>query len=272
MIALSYTSFSNFKACPYFFKLKYVEKRTAPIPQNNRFFVEGSVVHECLEAAFKHSRPIDTQYIDSIFDQMYEKVYQDKMKNGVILYLPGENKATLKLKSKQILAVAVSVVKKLGMDVGDFHNEYSIGTYKEPFELKKGLYVQGSVDWMRENPTNLTICDFKTSKDTTYIKPIQLILYSLALKKKFNKPINEAFYLMFRSGAKFGVNVNETLQDTVLQMFSETNDLINRGEFKATPSSKVCGECVFRTTCPHSHLKKQRNEITFGDYSPNRKE
>lgn len=263
MIALSYTSFTNFKACPYFFKLKYVDKRTATIPQNNRFFVEGSVVHECLEEAFKHSRPIDTAYIESIFDRMFEKVYQDKLKNGVILYFTGENKEVLKFKSKQVLAVAINVIKKLGMDVGKFENEYSIGSYKEPYELKKGLYVQGSVDWLRENENGIVICDFKTSKDTTYVKPLQLILYSIALKKRFNKPITDAFYLMFRSGAKFGVTINDDLQNTVLQMFSEVNDHIEKGEFKATPSSKACGECVYRNICPHSYFKNIQKEITF---------
>jgi len=271
MIALSYTSFTNYKACPYFFKLKYIDRAKSSIPQNNRFFIEGSVVHECLEEAFKHARPIDTAYIDSIFDRMFEKVYQDKLKNGVILFVHGENKEAIKVKSRQVLTTAVNVIKKLGMDVGDFKNEYSIGTYEEPFELEKGLYVQGSVDWLRETDNGIIICDFKTSKDTTYITPIQLILYSLVLKKKFNKPITDAFYLMFRSGAKFGVTITSELQHTVLQMFSEVNEAVNAGNFKATPSSKICGECVFRSTCPHSYFKNKSNEITFGDYSPRRR-
>ncbi len=263
MLALSYTSFSNYKACPLFFKFKYVDKKKPTIKQNNRWFVEGSVTHECLEAGFKQSRPLNLEYVLSIYDAMFEKVFQDKLKQGVILYLPGENKEILKEKSRLVLLKAVDVIKKLGMDVGEFESEYSIGDYINPFQLKDNLYIQGSIDWKKDIGDSFIISDFKTSKDTTFIKPLQLVLYSLALNKKLNKPVSKAFYLMFRSGAQFNITINKDLQDTVLQMFSEVNDSIINGNFKANPSSKGCSECVFRNTCEVSYVKTGPREITF---------
>ena len=92
---------------------------------------------------------------------------------------------------------------------------------------------------------------------------MQLVLYSLALDKKLNKPVSKAFYLMFRSGAQFNITINKDLQDTVLQMFTEVKNEILEGKFKATPSSKVCSECVFRNTCEFSYVKTGPREITF---------
>lgn len=263
MIILSYTSFSAFKSCPYLFKKKYVERVKPLIPQNNRWFVEGSVVHRCLEAGFKHSKPIDKDYVLSIFDTTFDRVFQEQKNQGVILFLPNETVDSIKAKCLETLRMSIDTIRKLGMDQGDFHSEFTIGTYREPFELVKGLYIQGSVDWVRDLGENLIVSDFKTSRDTTFIKIMQLLIYVIALEKKLGKPVSQAFYLMFRSGAKVDVTLTDQKRKEAVDLLLEVNNKINVGDFTANPAEKLCKECVYRNICEFSAIKYGPKETSF---------
>ena len=263
MIILSYTSLSSYKNCPKFFDYRYVQKRKPSLPQNQRNFISGSCSHELLEAAFKVCRPISLDYINQMFNTVFEKVWADKTRNGVILLYPNETRESLRENCRLMVLKGVETIKKLGMDVGDFQSEVPIGTYEKPFELEPGLLIQGSADWVREKDNLLTIADFKTSKDLTYIRPIQLILYAIALERILGKPTKEAFYLMFSTGAQVNVKLLPSMREEVLKLFRNTNQDIKDGKFEANPSPKACSECVFRNICPASHIKTGPKEITF---------
>jgi len=267
MIALSYTSLSSYRSCPLFFRFKYVERRKPTLPQNNRWFIEGAVVHECLEAGFNHSKPMDVEFVDSIFDATFARVFTEQRSRGVIIFMNGETVDTIKVKTKELLHISIATVKKLGMDVGDFYSEYSIGTYREPFELVNGLWIQGAVDWAKNVGSYMTVGDFKTSKDMAYVKAMQLLIYVLALEKKLGRKVIDAFYLMLRSGAKVPVRLTQDQRDEALRILVESDKGIKEGRFEATPSDKVCHECVFRNTCPSSGVKYGPKTTSFGSSS-----
>jgi CRISPR-associated protein Cas4 len=263
-VTLSYTSFSAYRSCPEFFRRKYVDRIKPSIPQNNRWFIEGSVIHECLEKGFAHSRPLDKEYVVSIFDSTFDKVYAEQSTRGVIVLLSIETKDMIRAKCKELLNCSISTIQKMGMDQGEFYSELPVGTYKEPFELVKGLYIQGSVDWVRDSGTSLTVSDFKTSKDMTYVKALQLLIYSMALEKKLGKPVEKAFYLMFRSGAQVKIDLSEAERKKAIGMLTEANNNIKSGKFEAKPSDKTCKECVFRNMCKFCSIKFGPQEISFG--------
>ncbi|VVB50688.1 PD-(D/E)XK nuclease superfamily protein [uncultured archaeon] len=267
MIALSYTSLSAYRSCPKFFRYKYIEKRKSTIPQNNRWFLEGAVVHDCLKAGFLHSKPLNEEYILSIFDSVFDRVFSEQRSRGVILFMTGETKETIRDKTRELLKLSISTVKKLGMDLGDVYNEYSVGTYFNPFELEKGLWIQGSVDWVKDTGEVLWVGDFKTSKDMTYIKGMQLLLYVMALEKKMGKKVGEAFFLMLRSGAKVPVQLSEMQRSAALEILKDTNDHINKGIFYANPKEKVCRECIFRNMCSDAMLRVGPKVTSFGSSS-----
>jgi CRISPR/Cas system-associated exonuclease Cas4 (RecB family) len=241
-----------------------VDRKKATIPQNNRWFIEGSVVHECLEKGFKQAKPMSMEYVESIFDETFNKVFSEQQVRGVIYFFPGESKEVLRAKSKELLKLSINTIKKLGMDVGEFYSEMPIGTYKDPFEFQKGLYIQGSVDWVKDLGTGLIVSDFKTSKDMAYVKAMQLLVYAMALEKKLGKPVDRAFYLMFRSGAQISIPLTEEKKAEALGLLTRANNQIKSGDFKATPLEKVCKECVFRNQCSFSVVKYGPQEISFG--------
>jgi CRISPR/Cas system-associated exonuclease Cas4 (RecB family) len=175
----------------------------------------------------------------------------------------GDTKDTIKAKSREVLYQAIKVLKHTGMDEGDFKNEFVFGDYLRPFELEPGLKIQGSIDWMKDTSGHLVVSDFKTSRDFTYVKPLQLVLYSLALEKLYKTSKIEAFFLMVRSGAKFNVPITIESKAIALHLLREVNSNILAGKFEPKPSSKVCNDCVFRNTCPSSYVKTGSREITF---------
>lgn len=269
MIALSYTSLSAYHSCPRFFWFKYIERRRPSIPQNNRWFVEGAVVHECLKAGFLQARPLNEEYILSIFDATFNKVFAEQSSRGVILFLAGENKEVLRERTRELLKLSITTVKKLGMDVGEVDNEFPIGTYFEPFELEKGLWIQGSVDWKKDIGDSLWVGDFKTSKDMTFVKAMQLLLYVIALEKKVGKKVSEAFFLMLRSGAKVPVQLTQDQRDRAMNTLILADAGIKSGKFDAKPKTKLCKDCVFRNMCSDAMLRQGPKITSFGSSSSN---
>jgi CRISPR/Cas system-associated exonuclease Cas4 (RecB family) len=266
LIILSYTSKSLYDGCPKAFKLKYVEKRKPSIRQNVRWFIEGSAVHKTLEKCFKASPTLVEEMAVKEYPSVFDMVISEQRRQGDIHLYRGETIEDIKNNGLNILKQGIKAIKARQMDEGLYKNEFSIGTYVKPFELLPGLFIQGSVDWLKEVEDHILLADFKSSKGTEYLSPAQIIMYVLAVEKIFKKPVKKGFYLMLRTGTIVNVNITPERKELMLIDLEDVNNKIKNNIFVPKASVKTCGECVFRNDCSDSKAKEVgTGEITFGE-------
>jgi CRISPR/Cas system-associated exonuclease Cas4 (RecB family) len=262
---LSYTSYTLFRGCPKAFKLKYIDKKKPSIRQNVRWFIEGSAVHKTLEKCFNADPILNEELALTLYPQVFDEVIIEQKRQGDIHLYRGETIADIKANGLTILKQGIRSIKAREMDQGKYHNEYSIGTYGKPFELLPGLFIQGSVDWLKEIDDYIVLADFKSSKGTDYLSPHQIIMYVLAVEKIFKKPVKKGFYLMLRSGTVVSVSITQERKDLLLTELSDVNDSIKKNIFVPNASTKTCGSCVYKNDCSDSKAKESSGEITFGE-------
>jgi CRISPR/Cas system-associated exonuclease Cas4 (RecB family) len=269
----SFTSFSMLKyECPKKFHYKYILKHKPKLRQNCRPFLEGSALHKVWEFCFKKdnpnggpiTKPLDEALALKVYPTIFDQVVVEQKKQGNIVLWNGETIESIKANGLQILKDGIRYLKMRKLDEGEFYNEYSIGSYMKPLELAKGLWVQGSTDWLKIDGDVFDVADFKTSKDTEYIHPAQLLLYILALEKTLGKKARKAFFLMLRDGSAHNLKDIDVRKELVLQEFLAANEMIKKGVFVATPSKKVCKNCQWRNDCKDSLAKDTIGQISLG--------
>jgi CRISPR/Cas system-associated exonuclease Cas4 (RecB family) len=262
---LSYTSYTLYKGCPKAFKLKYINKQKPSIRQNVRWFLEGSAVHKTLEKCFKAEPVLNEELALALYPQVFDDVVVEQKRQGDIYLYRGETIADIKANGLTILKQGIKAIKMREMDKGAYQNEYSIGNYAKPFELAPGLFIQGSVDWLKEMDDHILVADFKSSKGTDFLSPHQIIMYVLAIEKIFKKPVKKGFYLMLRSGTVVNVTITQERKDSLLAELIDVNDHIKKNIFIPNASTKTCGQCVYRNDCTDSKAKESSGEISFGE-------
>jgi CRISPR/Cas system-associated exonuclease Cas4 (RecB family) len=229
-----------------------VEKFKPSIRQNVRNFIEGSAVHKTIEKCFKQSPILDTELAIREYPAIFDQVIVEQQRQGDIHLYRGETLDSIKSNGLKILKQGILAIKSKKMDEGLHHSEYCIGNYLKPYELSPGLFIQGSVDWVQEFETHLEIADFKSSKDTKYLSPSQVVMYVLALEKIFKRPVTRGFYLMLRTGQRVDVKITEDRKQELLIDLQEANNRIRCGKFDPDPSAAKCGGCSFRNDCKYS--------------------
>ena len=265
MTILSYTSYTLYRGCPKAFKLKYIEKLKPSIRQNVRWFIEGSAVHKTLEKCFKSEPILNKEMALAEYPSIFDQVIVEQKRQGDIHLYRGETIEDIKANGFNILKQGIQAIKVRKMDEGTYYNEYSIGTYLKPFELEPGLYIQGSVDWLKEEEKHIILADFKSSKGTEYLSAHQIIMYILAIEKIFNKPVTKGFYLMLRTGQIVNVTITQARKDELMRELREVNKSIKDNVFVPNATVKNCSKCSYRNDCSDSMAKDAIGEITFGE-------
>lgn len=268
MASLSFSSASIYQDCPKKYQYQYILKGRPSIKFNNRVFIEGDVVHKCLEQGFLTKKPLDKEKVLASFEKNWAISYAHQLKQGSFILFKNETLEGLKEKTKVILGQAIDYIKSQKLDEGNYWNEYSIGEWHTPYDLGDGLRVHGKADQVMDHGDFLAVFDFKTSKDDKYLKAAQIILYIIVIEKKLKKPVKEAAFLMFRNNEKIDVRITEEDKEKVLSDLKTISKSIDSGKFVPTPSEKVCGDCIFRMDCKDSLAKNkdsEKNEKTLQD-------
>lgn len=267
MALLSFTSKEYYKSCGHFYKLKYKDRLHPSIRMNVRPFLEGSAMHNAIEMSYAIKKPLDKDVTVGVFNTAWNKTVTDQRRQGNFIFNKGETLEKLKSKTLGITMQAVTYINFLGIDKTEFYNEYKLGTFDKPYNLAEGLQIHGAADHVQVLSDQIRVYDYKASKNATYLKPAQLILYGIIAEKEFDRPLRETAFLMFQLNKKMNVWPTDENKKRVLDEFIEIAHKIDDGVFKPNPSEQLCGDCVFRNQCEHSSVKQNEGPkiISLGE-------
>ena len=253
VLQLSVSSVETFNTCKAKWYYNYVLRLPSP---KNYYTTAGSFIHKILE----------------IFLRRYKKS-NDLRDAGQVAYRLAQNDEGIKpdltdeirLEGKDWLK---QLVKQYETDASLIPNVLKIET---PFNFKLDdpeVLIRGFIDRVDQIDDNtIEIIDYKTNQNPDYLKSFQLVVYAIAMEKKYpGKVIKGSYQLIRHKHSKKQFEITEDDKEKALLMFKNTATEI-KALLKETPTtcwetspSKLCSYCPFKIKCdqdnkPADHWK-----------------
>ena len=226
MIKLSVSSIDTYNSCPKKYEYRYIQKLRMNKPAWN-FTEFGSCAHLILELfhnrADKNTNPNDYSKImmESFKDAVTDKQFDPTILRSYVWSPTGDRPGFEYLKdiSKEYLGL----IRKNGMpDVVGNEVAYS-------FEIIDGVTVRGYIDRIDKiSPTHYKVVDYKTSKNAKYLKPFQLLVYSLAIKRMYPEveTVSGSFVLMKHNFKEISYDFGSMeIEDTFNTIVKKSNQI-----------------------------------------------
>jgi RecB family exonuclease len=233
----SVSSIGTFEKCPKHYQYRYILKPDV-VKKKWDFSEFGSCAHRALELFHKHLMtnvaspsdygPLMTECFDTAvkeFDQAVLEPHMDELYDVIKNYLK-------KIKNDGLPEV-IAVEK-------EFHISVS------------GYEVRGFIDRIdRVSDTEIHVVDYKTSKDPSYLKNFQLLVYAIAIKNAYPK-VNKIYgsYCLLKHKSKmmtweFSDNM---IEETKEKIKAVSYDISVETKWKKKPS-KLCDFCDYKDIC-----------------------
>lgn len=213
---ISYSAIKDWYICPYFFKLKHIEKLLKE--KNNVFLAFGKTLHSIVELSeiiltTKNDWNIDqNQLVLALINNQFDKLFLSELKTVPTEVLV-ENKnlvQNMRNQGKNIIPLIGSSFKEY------FHSDFEIVSTEEKLLEPIGstnLIFKGFIDLILKTSDNkYHIIDFKTTswgwdgrKKSDKIINYQITLYKIFWAQKHNIPLENIethFVLLKRTGKK----------------------------------------------------------------------
>jgi DNA helicase-2/ATP-dependent DNA helicase PcrA len=236
----SYTQLGAFEKCPLQYKFAHVLK----IPtEGSHTFSYGKSLHETLRDFYTvimaGKIPSETQLLKMLGENWINEWYEGKKHERARYQKARQALKDFYQKNKKTFTPPLYVEKGFNMKIG-------------PYVLK------GAIDRVdRLSAGGVEVTDYKTGdskKGETEIKrPVQLMLYSLALEQIFKlRPERLTLYFIDDNKsysidrAKFGPKLAD-VKTKAIKAFDE----ITASDFPPRPSRFTCRYCDFRMICPY---------------------
>ena len=247
--AFSYSQFDAYERCPALYAFRHVYR--IPVADTVAAFTFGSTAHAAFEAFTKERReraargePPPTrddlaQHFAAAWkptgfpDKVSEDTYRRRVGTLLDNFWTGE------------VAGAGEAL----------HEELKFELRLEPADGSPVVGIVGSIDRVDGLPSGgIEVLDYKTgrlSSQKGVDQSLQLSIYALACRDALGLGTPEKVTLYFTEAA---IRMSTTRTDE--QLDAARDDLLSRaarirsGDFRATPSSKVCGWCDYRAICP----------------------
>lgn len=235
LIKVSASSVKTFEQCRKKYYFTYIER--APKKTWDHFTL-GSLIHKTLE----------------LFHRFYLEHPKSKsprtkeMKNAFDLARKEFNA------SKEIELEAFLLTKDY-LNTLTNKNMLPIKSVEQPFEFEidKNIIVRGFIDRIDEDKDgNLTIVDYKTNKNTTYLRPFQLSVYGLWLKKEHPdlKTYNGSYILLrHKSKTKDYIFNLFDIDKVQKELLLYAKQIKEEKEWSENPQF-LCKYCDFADICP----------------------
>ncbi|MBC7081764.1 MAG: PD-(D/E)XK nuclease family protein [Thermoplasmatales archaeon] len=241
----SNSSINSFEACPYRFKLMYIDK-IKPIRKSVETFM-GNRVHEALEKLYR--------------DKIYEKTCS--LEELLEFY----NNRWEKEMNPQIFVAKeydISNYKKMGERyLIDYYNTYKpfdegkiIALEKKVlFPINEKYWVAGVIDRVMEVDEKYEVHDYKTSVHLPTKQEIendpQLAIYALSLKYMYDIEEIELVwhFLAFNKEIRIRKENYEDIRENLIYKIKKIEKAIKENDFPAIESS-LCDYCEYQQICP----------------------
>lgn len=239
ILKLSATSMKAYDQCPKKYYYTYILKE--PRKQWAHFDL-GNLCHRTLE----------------IFHSIYMKEGTSKRSLSKIMsYAFGKAREEFNDINKNILVEAKSLVKKYLKYVSKNGMPLVKGVETSfNFNLEKDLIVRGfldRIDIMKDG--RFHIVDYKTTRNTKYLEPFQLLTYGLWLQNKYqNIDSFKASYVLLRHNSKlksyeFNFEDINKCKKKIIEYAKNIRTSVNEDSWAPIPSP-LCNWCDFQHICP----------------------
>ena len=239
-IKLSKSRKGSYDACPYGFKLSYVDK----IPQpSNIYFIRGIAVHSFHDDFFKNVKINGTKLTIGKELELGDK-YLD-YKNNIIKHYSNKwlNCVAAKKERAHEYFMPVSSEQKVNYD-GD---------------LIEGVNLTGIVDVIdRDYDDELVVVEVKTGKPSmekclTYYN--DCVWYKLLMEPVLGKLNRGRLYFPYNN-YEYKHTLKEEDVEVLKKGIVETAAKISDKKFEPTPSKDKCGWCGYKSSCEFSVVKE----------------
>ena len=234
IIKLSASAVGTYKQCPRKYYFNYIDKQ--PTKEWGHFDL-GNLCHYALELFHKAYMKGYNGSLSKLMGQCFEKA-RPKYPN-----IGQENLA----EAKKLLTIYLKSVTGNMPVVKSVEGSFS-------FNLSDDVMIRGYVDRLDVlDDATYHIVDYKTTKNTKYLKPFQLKVYGLWLKEKIDPSVTnfKASYVLLRHNSKLKeYEFNEKdLEDTKKELLEYASQLKNENTWNTIPT-RLCGWCDFENVCP----------------------
>lgn len=244
LVILSYSAFNIYSLCPNWYYREKVLREPTP-EEDESYNTPGLIVHHAAEAYLK--KGIAEVFNPEVLSAAVKR-YAEKPKVDLVKAYGSIDKA---------IAFTCTCGENLfrfllshGLqEKKNFECEIWFGDWDDPLMLSANLATQGGADLVEKNPNNTALLyDYKATWSTKNLNRDQLILYKIALRRKFN--INctmGSFFLLPKNSQTFFHFTEEDEQDLLRRMQAAADNIL-AGNFPTTPNKK-CQRCPFFSSC-----------------------
>ena len=231
----SYSQLNLFKTCPLQYYYEYILRVKK---QPKLVFEYGNLIHDTLKQYFLRDREVrNIDILNDIYNTRWERVNLSVFRNK-------EHIESYKRKGIESIKNNIDLIKPRGVK----------NSYEENIDLFfDNLYqINGRLDRLDFlEDGSVSIVDYKTgssSSQDTSSSNMQLGLYSILVKEKFQKEIKDLKLIFIDEGKEITINYDKIDIDKVKGEVFDLIEKIRNLEVKATPSF-ACSYCEYRSLC-----------------------
>lgn len=250
---LSISRLNTYENCEQNYKYKYHLRAKADVPEPI-FFVYGKLIHKSIEL---HTKSKGEENIFDISKKLMSGIIPLEEENPKEIKIPYEYTVKLSKHLKNYLSIA----SKIGFN-GEIEKKFLIDL---DYPNKKML--KGVIDRIVIKDDQIMILDWKTTKDSNYLKDytnitsdIQLQCYARVIMKELNvNPKNISAALVYLDvpkivPARFS---EKTLENCEKRLLDAYNTIASKlPENVVGKPSVLCKYCQYRISCAYSSYKK----------------
>lgn len=247
-ITLSPTKVDTFVGCRRLFKYRWIDPPF--VPQENRYFIIGNLVHKVLEEFHKEYLVSPIKDYKSSIAQHFKKAattpqIQSQVQSGVI-------------NNDDLVSVKGMLVNYLA------HIKQEKFPKVRAVEQLKKLTIGGATVWLKADridqlaDRHYCVVDYKSGRPAAHtdeISSVQIPSYGLLVRHLFDKSakVSGAYYYLKHFKTRNGIHthlVTDAWVEECENMYAKVNSALRNGcDFSQNFKYKYCFSCDFRKHC-----------------------
>lgn len=254
MTRYSHSQITTFENCPYQYKLRYVDKVEAEIPETIELFM-GKRVHETLEHLYKlkkFKKRVALNVLTKFYRDAWEKNYSDDI---LVVKADKEN-----ITAENYRKMGEQMIKDYYERMKPFDDVTILGLETQDLmTLPDGNQWHVRIDKLGcDADGNYYVCDYKTNakmKDQDEAdEDRQLAMYSIWVKDKFKdaKAVKLIWHMLAFNKDAVSERTEEQLeklQDEIIERIKEIEKAKKEDNFPRSHTA-LCDYCLYKEQCP----------------------
>jgi CRISPR/Cas system-associated exonuclease Cas4 (RecB family) len=251
MINISYHAWKDFRDCPKKYYLKNRKRQPPAVPRNDYYTLYGKLVEKFFEIFCNTWRYKSAYMFPNDIQGKLKIIFEGVLSSSIVNWNAPFVDSTQEDIFNQAFADVCMIMESQTQN-------YFLNTRSEvsiEIIVTAGACIKGRIDFVHADaldPKSITIFDGKgTNNIGKNIEDYQVLFYALLYFLHFKVlPVQLGFfYYRFNTFKPVAINF-DILNEFRAKLSLDIKKIVGNTEFIATPSSKSCKYCDYRTICP----------------------